>query len=98
VTIHYVFDAGDSALGIWGLPPAGSYSTPPYDGELCILPFNVYFFLANWPFDGFDVDVDIPNDPSLVGIDILLQALVGPGLMSKPKDGAWTNCAVLAIR
>jgi hypothetical protein len=98
VTIHYDFDAGDSALAIWGLPPAGSFSTPPYDGELCIVPFNVFFFVPTWPFDGFDVDATIPDDPALVGVDVLLQALVGPRLDKKPKDGSWTNCAVLAIR
>jgi len=98
ITIHYLFDGGDGVLAIWGLPPAVDLSVPPWDGKLCILPLRVLFYLPSWPFDGLDVDADIANDPSLSGVDVLLQALVGPRLTRNPRDGAWTNCFVLEIR
>ena len=35
--------------------------------------------------------------PALSGLDVLLQALIRP-LFAKPKDAAWTNCAVVDIQ
>ena len=45
----------------------------------------------------FDVATIIPDDAALVGVDVLLQSLIGPQLTKPPKDGVWTNCAVLSI-
>jgi len=31
------------------------------------------------------------------GVDVLLQSLIGAKLTTPPKQGHWTNCAVLSI-
>lgn len=98
VTIRYHVDPGDEILALYGVPPLQSVPTPPYVGELCIVPFHVFFVVPGWPLDVFSIDVDIPNDPALSGVQVLLQALVGPSLATPPKDGVWTNCATLAIQ
>jgi hypothetical protein len=98
ITIHDLCDPGDGIFAVYGLPPAVSVPTPPFDGDLAIVPFHVYFLVATWPFDDFAVPATIPNDPALVGIDVLLQSLIGSSLTKKPREGRWTNCAVLSIK
>jgi len=97
ITIHDLCDPGDGIFAVYGLPPAVSIPTPPFDGDLAIVPFHYFFYVTAWPFDSFDVPATIPNDPALVGVDVLLQSLIGPQLTKPPKDGSWTNCAVLSI-
>ncbi len=97
VTVNYLCDPLDGIFAIYGLPPEQSIPTPPFHGDLCILPFNFLTYIPSWPFDVMSFTNSIPNDPSLSGVDVLLQALVGPKLTTPPKDGAWTNCAVLSI-
>lgn len=98
VTVDYLFDPGDGIFAIFGIPPEVSMPTPPFDGTLCVSPFHIAFFVPAWPFPDFTLVGTIPNDPGLIGVDVLLQALVGSGLTAKPRDGSWTNCAVLSIR
>jgi len=98
ITIHDLCDPGDGIFAVYGLPPAVSVPTPPFDGDLAIVPFHYFFYVTTWPFDSFDVPATIPNDPALVGVDVLLQSLIGPQLTKPPKDGRWTNCAVLSIK
>jgi len=98
ITIHYLCDPGDGLFSVLGLPPAVSVPTPPFDGDLAIVPFHYFFYVTAWPFDSFDVPATIPNDPALVGVDVLLQSLIGPQLTKPPKAGSWTNCAVVSIR
>jgi hypothetical protein len=64
-----------------------SIPTPPFQGALGIAPFQVLFVFPQdvWPFNHFDLDGTIPNDPSISGVTILLQALVGPSF-SAPKS------------
>jgi hypothetical protein len=99
VTVHYLCDPKDGIYAIAGVPPEVNLPTPPYDGALCILPFTTLFLIPPkvWPFDEFTLDGDIPNDPTLSGLTVLLQALIGPSF-SKPKDASWTNCASLTIQ
>jgi hypothetical protein len=97
ITIHYLCDPGDGIFAVYGLPPAVSVPTPPFDGDLAIVPFHYFFYVAAWPFDSFDLPATIPNDPALVGVDVLLQSLIGPQLTKPPKVGTWTNCAVISI-
>jgi len=98
ITIHDLCDPGDGIFAILGLPPAVSIPTPPFHGALAIVPFHYFFYVSAWPFNSFDLTATIPNDPTLSGVDVLLQSLIGPALATTPKDGAWTNCAVLSIR
>lgn len=97
VSIHYLCDPLDGILAIIGTDPA-SVPTPPFDGALGIVPFQVVFVLPTkaWPFDHFDLTGNVPNDPSLVGVTVLLQALDGPSF-GKPKDATWTNVAAITI-
>jgi parallel beta-helix repeat protein len=97
ITIHDLCDAGDGIFAVYGLPPQVSIPTPPFDGDLAIVPFHYLFYVPVWPFDSFDLPATIPSDPALVGVDVLLQSLIGPRLTTRPKDGRWTNCAVLSI-
>ena len=62
-----------------------------------MLPFYNLFVIASWPFDEFNQTFGIPNDPSLSGVTVLLQGLVGSSFKN-PKDAAWTNCGVVGIR
>ena len=97
VTIDYLVDPGDGIFAIYGLPPEQSIDTPPFDATLCIFPFGVLFIIPTWPFDTFSQTTTIPADPSLSGLQVLLQGLIGPSLVF-PKDAAWTNCGVLDIQ
>jgi hypothetical protein len=84
-------------LAIYGTDPA-NIPTPPFDGALGIVPFQVAFMFPPkfWPFDHFDLSGNIPNDPSLIGVTLLVQALDGPSF-AKPKDATWTNVAAITI-
>src|SRR5262249_35448452 len=95
---RYLLDPYDSILAIIGLPPPTAIPTPPFVGDLCIAPFYVLFVAPRFPLDELDLDLDIPDDPSLSGIDVLFQALIGPDFRGANKDAAWTNCATLSIR
>jgi len=97
ITIHDLCDPGDGIFAVYGLPPQTSIPTPPFDSDLAIVPFHYFFYVSTWPFDSFDVPATIPNDPALVGVDVLLQSLIGPQLTKPPKDGSWTNCATITI-
>lgn len=98
VSITYLCDPLDGIFAIAGLPPPTSIPTPPFHGDLCIAPYSMLFLYPTgiWPFDHFDLNWNIPNDPSLSGVQFLLQALIGSSF-GRPKDAAWTNCAVLSI-
>ena len=97
LTARYLCDPGDGLFAILGLPPVQSIETPPFDGQLCIVPFYTFFILTGWPFDTWDQTFGIPNNPNLSGLEVLFQALVGPSF-KHPKDAAWTNCATLSIQ
>ncbi len=47
-----------------------------------------------WPFDSFGMNIPIPDDPSLVGIEVRLQMLAG---QFSPVDAAFTNAADVVI-
>jgi len=100
VTIRHLLDPGDGVFSIVGVPPAVSIPTPPYDGQLCIAPFFPLVVVppGKWPFAELDLAGDIPNDPALVGTQVLFQALIGPRFSSPGKDAAWSNCAVLTVQ
>ena len=99
MSVTYLCDRFDGLYGIAGIPPEVSVPTPPFDGALGILPFTSLFVVPPklWPFDEFTLDADIPNDPSLSGLTVLVQALVGPSFGKPKKDASWTNCATVAI-
>src|SRR5262249_42637971 len=97
ITLHYLCAPGDGIFAILALPPTPSVPTPPFDGGPAIRPFHFFFYVAAWPFDSFDVSATIPSDPTLSGVDVLVQALAGPQLTKPPKSGRWTNCAVISI-
>ena len=97
LTLTYLLDPQDSIFAIYGLPPVFGIDTPPFDGQLSILPFYTFFILTGWPFDTWDQTFGIPNNPNLSGLDVLFQGLIGPSF-GNPKDAAWTNCATLSIQ
>lgn len=45
-----------------------------------------------------DLKLDVPDDPALDGVDVLLQELSGPDLFGAGKHGAWSPVEVLRIR
>ena len=47
--------------------------------------------------DEYVLPVTVPNDPALVGVNVLLQSLTGPKLGGAHKDGSWTNVATISI-
>jgi hypothetical protein len=96
-TLRHLCDPYDDLLGIWGVPPPVSIVVPPFYGELAIQPFFVSFVLISWATDEFDLSVDLPNDPSLSGVQFLVQGLIGPQLDGRHKKGAWTNAPLLQI-
>ena len=96
LTLTYLLDPGDYLFAIYGLGPEQSIDTPPFDGQLCILPFSSLLLLPNWPFDEFELRLGIPADQNLSGVEVLFQGLIGPRL-TDPKDAAWTNCTKLTI-
>jgi hypothetical protein len=95
--LRYWVDAGDDVYAIYGLPPAVSEATPPFDGTLEIDPFLTLFLFPNWITDEFRFAATIPDDPALSGLEILFQGLAGPQLLGTPKDGAWTNSVSMVI-
>lgn len=98
VVVTYEFDVFDSVFTIVGVGPSVSMPIHGYDGALCISPFLVLFTALRWPSDEFQLAGTIPSDPGLLGIEVLLQGLVGPNLTGHSKDAAWTNCASFVIR
>jgi len=97
LTLTYLLDPNDSIFAIYGLPPVQGFDTPPFDGQLCIFPFYMFFILQNWPFDEWQYTFDIPNNPNLSGLEVLFQGLIGPEFGGRAKDAAWANCASLVI-
>jgi hypothetical protein len=99
VTIEYLCQPLDGVFAIAGLPPAVSVPTPPFTGALSIAPFSFLFLIPTHFLTSDEVTLDgtIPNDPSLSGTTLLLQALIGPSFV-QPKDACWTNCASLTIQ
>jgi hypothetical protein len=95
--VRYLCDPGDTIFAIVGALPCVSISTPPFDGTLSLLPFNTLFLYQAWPFDQYPFDENIPDDPSLGGLQAGLQALIGPQLLGPGPDAAWTNCVTLSI-
>jgi hypothetical protein len=98
VTVRYLMDAGDSIYAVYGLPPQISVPVPPYNGTLCISPFQNLFLIFGWGSDEFQLSGTIPNVTDLIGVQILLQALIGPSLGGPSVDATWTNCEVIAIQ
>ncbi len=96
VDVVVLCDPGDSIVCLVGFPPPVSIPTPPFSGELCIVPFHLLFFVNAAPSDQWVVSYSIPADPALSGVEFLLQSLVGL-LSGDPREGAWTNCALLKI-
>ncbi len=96
--LPFLCDPGDTLIGIFGVPPEVQFSTPPFDGTLCMLSFYILFINSQWPWDEYLFDENIPDDPALSGIEVLFQALVGPALSGPVKDGAWTNCRSMKIQ
>lgn len=97
ITLRFLCDAGDDLFVVYGLPPIVSIPTPPYEGELCILPFLPVLYLPGWTSDELDLGGSIPNDPALIGLHVLVQGLVGAPLTGPGKNGSWTNCGDIAI-
>jgi len=97
IDLRFEFDPLDATLAIVGYPPQVSIPTPPFDGALGIVPFVRLFTLIAYPTEEYVLPVTVPNDPALVGVDVLLQSLTGPKLGGAHKDGAWTNVAVISI-
>jgi len=99
ITLRHLLDPHDGVFSVIGLPPAVSIPTPPFDGQLCISPFFLLLYVkaGNQPLQEIDLAGDLPNDPALIGTDLLFQALIGPKFSSPGKDATWTNCAVLSI-
>ncbi len=97
INLKYLCESGDGLLAIAGIPPPVSISTPPFDGNLCVVPFYIYFFLPFWPATELELELHVPDDPALRGIAILFQALIGPELQGPDKKATWTNCALVSI-
>lgn len=93
----YLCQPGDTIYAIYGTD-SGSIPIPPFVGTFGIDPFAEHFIQPAWPFDTHIHDDDLPNDPSLSGLTILCQALVGPKLAGKRRDGATTNVASFVIQ
>jgi hypothetical protein len=98
ITLTYVQDSFDSIFAIWGVPPEAAVDTPPFLGVLGISPLHFWFLIDRWPASTLDVNLDVPADPELSGLEILLQALVDPGLFDALKDGAWSNTVLVDIQ
>ncbi len=90
--------SGDFLFGILGLPPPLEIPTPPFDGTLCTSAFFVMYLVPYWPFDEFFLDLPIPDDPSLSGLDLLFQSLIGPSDRAVSRGTTWTNCVMIRIR
>ncbi|MBM4013793.1 MAG: hypothetical protein FJ293_02375 [Planctomycetes bacterium] len=92
-----LLDPGDSAILLAGLPPRVTIPLPPYSGELGILPFVVVWIEPNAQGDALPVDFEIEDDPSLSGLVVLAQALAGPQLGGRKKDGSFSNVVEFTI-
>ncbi len=97
VALHFLCDPDDFIYTIAGAGPPVSSSTPPFDGTLCIARPVTIFLLPTWPFDDLFVEQDLPDDPALSGLQILLQALIGPMDYRHGKNASWTNCVELLV-
>ena len=91
-------DPCDGIVLIAGLPPSVAIPTPPYDGELAILSFTIVWVESRAASDRFDLAFEIDDEPSLSGLDLLVQALAGPKLGGRKKDGSWSNGFEFEIR
>jgi hypothetical protein len=87
----------DWLLAVIGQAPEVSIPIHPFEGALAVSPFVVEFIVHQGP-DEFDLGFTIPNDPALVGVEVLFQSLAGPQPVGAGKSGSWTNCAHLTIQ
>jgi hypothetical protein len=100
VSARHLFDPGDGVLTLLGYPPVGSFPTPPFLRERSIDPFwIVQFALPNTlPGDELVIAADLTSDPSLSGITVLVQALIGPVFSGPGRNATWSNCASVTIQ
>lgn len=96
LTLTYSLNPGDHIYSIYGLSPIQSICTPPFDGQLRLIPFYRLFLVTGNPLDTFEAHMNIPDDPFLAGTEVLFQGLVGASFVS-PIVGAWTNHTALNI-
>ncbi len=92
-----LLDPGDTAILLAGLPPRVTLPLPPYSGELGILPFVIVWIEAAVAEDQLALDFEIEDDPALSGLQVLAQALAGPQLGGRKKDGSFSNVVQFAI-
>ena len=93
----YLCEPGDTIYAIYGIDP-GFLPIPPFDGAFGINPFFEHFIQPAWPFGVHIHDDNLPDDPALSGVTILCQALIGPKLAGKNRDGATTNVVSFVIQ
>jgi hypothetical protein len=100
VSARHLFDPGDGVLTLLGYPPSVAMPAPPFLRERCIDPFwIVQLALPNTlPGDEFVLAADLPGDPSLSGITVLVQALIGPVFSGPGRNATWSNCASVTIQ
>ena len=56
-------------------------AAPPWIGELQVWPPTLLFVIPGWPYPRFDLPMPIPASPSVSGVQIVFQSLVGPDIM-----------------
>lgn len=95
VTGTFHVQPGVAIAAFLGLGPSQPTPLPPYGGEWCLKAQRVLFEVPFWPLDNLQFTITIPNVPSLVGSDLLVQGLVGPDLPG--GLGAFTNCVTLDL-
>jgi hypothetical protein len=98
LTVRYHVHPNDAIFAIVGVPPEVSVSSSPFEGKLCILPFQLLFLVNSWPTDELVLQGTIPDVPALAGVEILLQALAGPMLTGSGRSGEWTPCTSIEIQ
>jgi hypothetical protein len=92
-----LLDPGDAAILLAGIPPRVAIPVPPYAGELGVLPYVVVWIEPSAAGNQLALDFDIEDDPSLSGLVVLAQALVGPQLGGRKKDGSFSNVVEITI-
>lgn len=88
--------AGDFLGAYFALPPAVASSVPGVSGSMWLLTATPWFALPAWPFARFDLATPIPNEPGLVGLQLVLQAMTAAP--ASFAGAVWSNHVVFAVQ
>ena len=96
-TLNFLLSQTDAVIAYFGLPPQTELPIAGIGGALCIPTPTLLLSSPAWPYTTLNLQVDVPDDPSLSGLTCLFQGVAGPDL-TVGGQGGFTDCVTITIQ